>query len=73
MMETYQIMANEIFEETGGVHWPACAKAVPPAAGKSLRQVIGEISGDHADAMRMRREAEEKLREEGLPGMDVPL
>jgi hypothetical protein len=51
MMDTYRIMANEIYAETDGAHWPACAKAVPGAMGKSLRQVISEISGDHADAM----------------------
>jgi hypothetical protein len=52
MMDTYRIIANEIYAETDGAHWPACAKAVPGAMGKSLRQVIAEISGDHADAMR---------------------
>ena len=52
MMDTYRIMANEIYAETDGAHWPACAKAVPGAMGKSLRRVISEISGDHADAMR---------------------
>jgi len=51
MMDTYRIMVNEIYAETGGAHWPACAKAVPGAMGKSLRQVISEILGDHADAM----------------------
>jgi len=56
MMETYNIMANEVYQETQGVHWPACAKVVEPALNKSLRQVLTEISGDHADAMRMRRE-----------------
>ena len=56
MMNTYNILANEIYEETNGVHWPACAKVVEPAMKKSLRQVLSEISGDHADAMRMRRE-----------------
>lgn len=56
MMETYNIMASEVYQETQGVHWPACAKVVEPALKKSLRQVLTEISGDHADAMRMRRE-----------------
>ncbi|KAL9186775.1 hypothetical protein ACHAXT_010495 [Thalassiosira profunda] len=60
MMNTYRIIANEIYEETGGVHWPACAKVVKPAMGKSLRRVLEEISGDHADAMRMQREEAEK-------------
>eukprot|EP00585_Thalassiosira_rotula_P009363 CAMPEP_0196135462 /NCGR_PEP_ID=MMETSP0910-20130528/4094_1 /TAXON_ID=49265 /ORGANISM="Thalassiosira rotula, Strain GSO102" /LENGTH=301 /DNA_ID=CAMNT_0041395607 /DNA_START=123 /DNA_END=1028 /DNA_ORIENTATION=+ len=64
MMETYNIISNEIYEETNGVHWPACAKAVPPAMTKSLRRVLGEISGDHADAMRLRREEAEKMKEE---------
>ena len=53
MMDTYKILANEIYSETNGAQWPACAKAVPGAVGKSLKQVITEISGDHADAMRM--------------------
>lgn len=57
MMDTYNIIANEIYEETSGVHWPACAKVVKPAMQKSLRQVLMEISGDHADAMKLRRDA----------------
>jgi hypothetical protein len=56
MMDTYKVIANEVYEETNGVHWPACAKVVGPAMQKSLRQVLLEISGDHADAMRLRRE-----------------
>lgn len=63
MMDTYNIIANEIYEETGGVHWPACAKVVPPAMKKSMRQVLTEISGDHQDAMRIRREESEKAKE----------
>lgn len=63
MMDTYNIMANEIYEETNGVHWPACAKVVPPAMDKSMRRVLLEISGDHADAMRMRREEAEKQKQ----------
>ncbi|KAL3796900.1 hypothetical protein HJC23_008853 [Cyclotella cryptica] len=60
MMSTYRIMANEIYEETNGIHWPACAKVVKPAMQKSLRQVLMEISGDHADAMKIRKEESEK-------------
>ena len=63
MMDTYNIIANEVYEETGGVHWPACAKVVPPAMKKSMRQVLTEISGDHQDAMRIRREESEKAKE----------
>jgi hypothetical protein len=63
MMSTYRIMANEIYQETNGIHWPACAKVVKPAMQKSLRQVLMEISGDHADAMRIRREESEKSDE----------
>ena len=55
MMDTYRIIANEIYQETNGIHWPACAKVVQPAMEKSLRQVLLEISRDHADAMMMRR------------------
>lgn len=64
MMDTYRIIANEIYEETAGVHWPACAKVVKPALDKSMRQVLMEISGDHADAMRMQREEAEKKESE---------
>jgi len=63
MMDTYNIIANEIYEETGGVHWPACAKVVPPAMKKSMRRVLTEISGDHEEAMRIRREESEKAQE----------
>jgi hypothetical protein len=59
MMNTYRIIANEIYEESNGVHWPACAKAVAPAFTKSLRRVLSEISGDHAEAMKLQRGAEE--------------
>ena len=59
MMATYRIIAREIYDETGGRHWPACAKVVQPAMGKSLRRVLNEISSDHAEAMRMRREGAE--------------
>ena len=51
MMETYNIVGKEIYEETGGSLTPACAKAVKNAMGKPLRQVLDEISGDHEDAM----------------------
>lgn len=51
MMQTYQIIAKEIFDETGGVAKAACAKAVPPAMGKTLREVIEDITGDHLDAI----------------------
>jgi len=64
MMSTYRIMANEIYQETDGIHWPACAKVVKPAMQKTLRQVLMEISGDHADAMRIRKE-ESEISEEG--------
>lgn len=60
MMDTYNIIANEIYAETNGVHWPACAKVVRPALDKSMRQVLSEISGDHADAMRQGSEEDEK-------------
>ena len=52
MMKTqYNIIAKEIQEETGGTANAACAKVVEPAFGKSFRQLVEEISGDHADAM----------------------
>ena len=51
MMATYRIISSEIYEETGGAANAACAKAVPPAMDKLLRQVIEEITGDHLDAI----------------------
>lgn len=60
MMDTYRIIANEVYKETNGVHWPACAKVVEPAMQKSMRQVLIEISGDHTDAMRARKDVAEK-------------
>jgi len=60
MMDTYNIIANEIYAETNGVHWPACAKVVRPALEKSMRQVLSEISGDHADAIRQGLEDDEE-------------
>jgi len=51
MMATYRIVSSEIYEETGGAANAACAKAVPPAMDKPLRQVIEEITGDHLDAI----------------------
>jgi hypothetical protein len=51
MTEVYNILGREIFEETSGQATPACAKAVPNAMNKPLRQVLTEISGDHKDAM----------------------
>ena len=56
MMATYNILGNEIFQES---QWSAaCAKAVPKAMEKPLRQVLEEIGGDHRDAMRMAEEQE---------------
>lgn len=51
MMAIYNILGQEIYEESGGQASPACAKAVANAMGKPLRQVLEEISGDHKDAM----------------------
>ncbi len=51
MMKTYNIIAREIYEETGGAENAACAKVVEPAMSKPFRQVIEEISGDHTDAL----------------------
>lgn len=53
MLQTYNIIAREIYEESGGMLNAACAKAVEPAMNKSFKQLIEEISGDHADAMKM--------------------
>lgn len=51
MMSTYNIIGQEIYQELGGQWSPACAKAVPNAMGKQLRQVLEEIAGDHTSAM----------------------
>jgi hypothetical protein len=51
MMQTYNIIGQEIYEETGGMMNAACAKAVKPAMDKSFRQLVEEITGDHTDAM----------------------
>mmetsp|Transcript_806 Transcript_806/g.2579 ORF Transcript_806/g.2579 Transcript_806/m.2579 type:complete len:114 (+) Transcript_806:2-343(+) len=47
----------------------AIAKAVPPAMQKPLRQLLGELGGDHEDALRVleaRRENEQE-EEGGAP------
>jgi hypothetical protein len=53
MLSVYNIIGKEIYDETAGKSTPACAKAVPKAMHKPLRQVLDEISGDHQDAMRL--------------------
>ena len=52
MMESYKIIAGEIYQETAGNSNAACAKVVPNSMEKQLRQVLEEISGDHQDAMK---------------------
>jgi len=56
MMASYNILGEEIYKETAGYGGPgmylACATAVPNAMEKQLRQVLMEISGDHAEAMK---------------------
>lgn len=51
MMVTYNILGQEIYQELGGQWSPACAKVVPNAMRKQLRQVLEEIAGDHTSAM----------------------
>jgi hypothetical protein len=51
MMATYNIVGKEIYEESGGSINPACAKAVPNAFDKPLKQVLEEIGGDHEEAL----------------------
>ena len=51
MMASYNIIGEEIYQETSGQAMVACAKAVPNAMEKPLRQVLEEISGDHMDAI----------------------
>jgi hypothetical protein len=52
MMAAYNIIAEEIHQETAGQAMAACAKAVPNAMQKQLRQVLEEISGDHQNALK---------------------
>lgn len=58
MMQTYKIIAREIYEEMGGGanSRAACAKVVEPAFDKPFVQLVEEISGDHSDAIRMNSE-----------------
>lgn len=49
MMAVYNIMGREVYLELSVS--PACAKAVPNAMDKTLRQVLTEIVGDHAEAI----------------------
>jgi hypothetical protein len=51
MMQTYKIIARELYHETEGRANAACAKVVEPAFEKSFGQLVEEISGDHDDAM----------------------
>jgi hypothetical protein len=51
MLAVYKIMADEIYQETGGQNNVACAKAVPNAMQKPLGQVLDEICGDHQQAV----------------------
>ena len=56
MMNVYNILGKEIYDETEGRISPGCAKAVPNAMKKPLGQVLDEIASDHADAMKMDQE-----------------
>ena len=49
MLAAYRIISSEIYQEAQLE--AACAKAVPNAMEKPLRQVLEEIGGDHRDAM----------------------
>lgn len=51
MMDTYKIIAKEIYQETDGRGNAACAKVVEPAFEKRFRRLVEEISGDHNDAI----------------------
>ena len=60
MLTVFNIVAREIYEETGGQASAACAKAVPNAMSKPLRQVLDEISGDHKEAMSLENKDEQE-------------
>ena len=55
MMDSYNILGEEVYKEGMGSYgkgqYLACATAVPNAMKKPLKQVLEEISGDHADAL----------------------
>ena len=51
MLSSYNIISNEIFQEDGSM--AACAKCVENALDKPLGQVLQEISGDHAEALKL--------------------
>lgn len=53
MKAVYNILGQEIYQETAGQVSPACAKAVPDAMHKPFQQVLEEIASDHQEAMRM--------------------
>lgn len=53
MLATYNILGPEIYQETAGQCQVACAKVMPNALQKPLRQVLDEIAGDHSDAMQL--------------------
>jgi hypothetical protein len=58
MLQAFQILSSECYQDAQIS--PACAKAVPKAMEKPLRQVIEEIGGDHRDAMRMMQQEQQK-------------
>jgi len=61
MMDSYNILGEELYKETasyGRGQYLACATAVPNAMNKPLKQVLMEISGDHAEAMQQRQPKE---------------
>ena len=55
MMDSYNILGEEVYKEGMGSYgkgqYLACATAVPNAMKKPLKQVLEEISGDHAEAL----------------------
>lgn len=51
MMRTYNIIAQEVYEESNGTMPTACAKVVEAAMQKNFRQLIEEISSDHEEAL----------------------
>jgi len=59
MMDSYNILGEELYKETasyGRGQYLACATAVPNAMNKPLKQVLWEISSDHADALQQKQQ-----------------
>jgi hypothetical protein len=67
MLNVYNLLGREIYAEALTGAFPsltpasaACAKAIPRAMTKPLRQVLSEVADDHRDALRLDTEPEQR-------------